>query len=409
MALTKVTGGLLGNLPTGTDNVAVGDTALDSIESGAQYNVAIGSAAGTAITTGDKSTIVGALAGTALTSGEQNTALGYAALFSDTQGKYTTAVGWGVLQSQNFTSDTATYNTAVGYNAGAAVTTGVQNTLIGALAGDAITTGVQNVAVGYNALSTEDGHGGNVAVGVSALSTQNAGADAYNTGVGHVAGAALTTGVQNTLIGAFSGDAVTTGGYNCIMGYQAGTYLVDLTTGTSNCIIGAYARTTAVSSQNANIFGSELSGAGGFTTVGYQSSDIRTAHGSASWAPVSDQRFKKDITDATAGLSFINALRPRTYNYRTLSELPETFNAYKEGSTEVFKNTKTNHGFIAQEVKEAIDADEGIKNGFEMWGQREDGAQEVAESSLIPILVKAIQEQSALITSLTDRIAALEA
>ena len=47
MALTKVTGGLLGNLPTGTGNVAVGDTALDSIESGAQYNVAIGSGAGT--------------------------------------------------------------------------------------------------------------------------------------------------------------------------------------------------------------------------------------------------------------------------------------------------------------------------------------------------------------------------
>ena len=44
-----------------------------------------------------------------------------------------------------------------------------------------------------------------------------------------------------------------------------------------------------------------------------------------------------------------------------------------------------------------------------MWGQREDGAQEVSEGALIPVLVKAIQEQSALITSLTDRIAALEA
>jgi hypothetical protein len=42
---------------------------------------------------------------------------------------------------------------------------------------------------------------------------------------------------------------------------------------------------------------------------------------------------------------------------RPLGELPETFNAYKEGSTEVFKNSNTNHGFIAQEVKAAIDAD----------------------------------------------------
>ena len=93
---------------------------------------------------------------------------------------------------------------------------------------------------------------------------------------------------------------------------------------------------------------------------------------------------------------------------QTLGELPETFNAYEEGSTEVFKNTQTNHGFIAQEVKAAIDADEALKDGFRLWDDRDDGSQEVAEAALIPVLVKAIQEQSALITTLTDRIAALE-
>ena len=83
--------------------------------------------------------------------------------------------------------------------------------------------------------------------------------------------------------------------------------------------------------------------------------------------------------------------------------------AYEADSTEVFKNTQTNHGFIAQEIKAAIDADDSIKDGFRLWDDRDDGSQEVAEAALIPVLVKAIQEQSALITSLTDRIAALEA
>ena len=69
MALTKVTGGLLGNLPTGTSNVAVGDTALDSITSDARHNVAIGGSAGTAITTGDFNSFIGSLAGFTETGG----------------------------------------------------------------------------------------------------------------------------------------------------------------------------------------------------------------------------------------------------------------------------------------------------------------------------------------------------
>ena len=46
MAITKVTGGLLGNLAVGTENVALGNTSLDAITSG-NYNTAIGSNAAT--------------------------------------------------------------------------------------------------------------------------------------------------------------------------------------------------------------------------------------------------------------------------------------------------------------------------------------------------------------------------
>jgi hypothetical protein len=48
-----------GNYPVGTDNVALGDTALDSVEAGGINNVAIGDHAGTAITTGDNNIAIG--------------------------------------------------------------------------------------------------------------------------------------------------------------------------------------------------------------------------------------------------------------------------------------------------------------------------------------------------------------
>ena len=91
-----------------------------------------------------------------------------------------------------------------------------------------------------------------------------------------------------------------------------------------------------------------------------------------------------------------------------MGELPETFKSYKADSTDVFKNSNTNHGFIAQEVKAAIDADSNIKDGFKLWDNREDGSQEVAEAALIPILVKALQELSAKNDALEARIATLE-
>jgi hypothetical protein len=65
-------------------------------------------------------------------------------------------------------------------------------------------------------------------------------------------------------------------------------------------------------------------------------------------------------------------------------------------------NGKHNHGFIAQEVKAVIDKHE-MKDGFDMWTEDEtDGRQRIAESALVPILVKAIQE-------LSEKVAALEA
>ena len=80
--------------------------------------------------------------------------------------------------------------------------------------------------------------------------------------------------------------------------------------------------------------------------------------------------------------------------------------SYVEGSDERVMNSdgEINHGFIAQEVKTAIDNHSELKDGFDMWSEENieggGGRQRVAPAALIPILVKAIQELSAEIETL---------
>jgi hypothetical protein len=274
----------------------------------------------------------------------------------------------------------------VGHSALGATTTGSQNTAVGALSLDANTTGAANVAFGVGAL------GGNTTA-------------SNNTALGYAALNANTTGYNNTSVGTSALQSNTEGNFNVCLGVSAGT---NNTTGIRNTFIGTDCRGTSATTNDAIGIGYDIQAAGDYTTIGRSALDIRAAHGTASWATVSDERFKKDILDSTTGLNFVNALRPRTFKYKNLGELPNTFNAYKEGSTEVFKNSNTNHGFIAQEVKAAIDADSTIKDGFKLWDDREDGSQEVAEAALIPVLVKAIQELSAKNEALLTRIEALE-
>jgi hypothetical protein len=56
-------------------------------------------------------------------------------------------------------------------------------------------------------------------------------------------------------------------------------------------------------------------------------------------------------------------------------------------------------GFIAQEMLELVP---------EVIGENSDGSFSLDYPKLVPVLVKAIQEQQALITTLTERITALE-
>jgi trimeric autotransporter adhesin len=407
-----------GNYPVGTGNVALGNTALDSNVSG-EYNTAIGDVSLTSNTTGlsnvsvgaysmennvggNYNTSVGVLGLRANTSGANNTGLGYAALLNNTTASNNTAVGY----QAGYSTTTGAINVAIGHQALFTNTTGLQSTAIGGSASYSNTTGSFNAALGQATLYNNTTGSYNTALGIYALNSNSTASN--NTAVGYQAGWSNTTASELAAIGFTAGANITTGQGNTVLGSRAGNYGISLTTGVYNVIVGSYSHTSDAGSNNAIVIGHNVSGDSDYTTLGNAAADIRALHGTATWATVSDERYKKDIVDSEAGLSLINALRPRTFKYRTLGELPETFRAYEANSTKVFKNSNTNHGFIAQEVKAAIDADSSIKDGFKLWDDRDDGSQEVAEAALIPILVKALQELSAKNDALTARITALE-
>ena len=104
---------------------------------------------------------------------------------------------------------------------------------------------------------------------------------------------------------------------------------------------------------------------------------------------ISDVRTKENIVNATDGIKTINALRPVRFDF-------------KEG----FGNDKKNQlGFIAQEIEQVF------PDAVDTWGESDDPEKpykSVGTTALIPVLVKAMQEQQALIESLTTRLTALE-
>ena len=118
-----------GNFPTGTNNVAMGDNALNSLTTG-QDNTCIGHDTGTALQDGSDNTFIGESAGAAMTSGNTNT-----------------AVGGSALKAAASVSNTV----AIGQDAGLILTSGDRNTFVGRTAGSTANGGNNNICLGYNA------------------------------------------------------------------------------------------------------------------------------------------------------------------------------------------------------------------------------------------------------------------
>ena len=166
--------------------------------------------------------------------------------------------------------------------------------------------------------------------------------------------------------------------------------------------LGNYSHTSAADSERQIAIGYNVIGNGNDTfTFGYGSSDTSCVLGGTTWSTPSDIRLKEDIEDEKVGLDFINELRPVTYRWKKEKDIPKDLRAHGEGTEKRVMNGKYNHGFIAQEVKEVLDKNPDIKEGFDMWTEDEiDGRQRIGETALIPLLVKAVQELSAEVNAL---------
>jgi hypothetical protein len=189
-----------GNYPVGTGNVALGDTALDSLTSGGN-NTAIGRDAMTANTSGGTNVALGGRSLEANTSASNNIAVGYGAMLVNTTGANNVGIGYNALLSNT----TASNNTAVGYQSGllvgdeivaTAIVSGVNYTIQTLGTTDFTLIGASSNTVGTTFTATGAGTG---------TGTASANAN-YNTFVGHQSGDVIVGGSKNSILGRFDGN-----------------------------------------------------------------------------------------------------------------------------------------------------------------------------------------------------------
>ncbi len=294
----------------------------------------------------------------------------------------TTSFGFGAGQNT-----TVNGNTAFGAGALSTNTTSVDNTAIGngALFNS---SGTNNTAVGQNALFTNTSSNNNTAVGQAALR--------------------LTTGEFNTSIGRGALEFNSTGTGNTAVGYLA---LKSNTIGFNNTAIG----------NGADVFSNNLSNA---TAIGFGASvtidnkvrigngSVAVIEGQVAYSFPSDARFKYNIEENIPGLDFITKLKPVSYlfddvkmdNFVKTGDLnaPIVSNVNYPEKVQIRKT-----GFLAQDVETAAKSIHFDFDGIHKPDNAKDHYS-LAYSQFVVPLVKAVQEQQIKITSLENRIAALE-
>ena len=388
VAGTFYTGGqtTLANLAgTGTRMVTASSTgilstqAIPSSGSGTVTNVSAGSPAnGLSVETGTTTPVISiALANGTSSSGVVSTGtqiFGGSKTFSSNLIINTISVGKG--------NNSLAGNTVVGLNALSSTTAGTYNTAVGEVSLRDNLSGNYNTALGSNSLTSNTTGSYNTAIGQASLYNNNAN---HNTAVGESA-AEFTTGSSNTAVGS-----------------QA---MYNLTTGTDNTIIGYNSNASIVGATNQIVIGSGVVGqANNTVTIGSISGKIYNNYTTnATWTQTSDGRLKNIIAKDSLGLSFINRLNPITYTWKPSNDLPINnpyYNAINNKDT-----TTVIHGFVAQEIKAALDAENC--STFNGWIKGDDGIEGISREMFINPLVKAIQELSAQIEILKAEIKELK-
>ncbi|WP_223034966.1 tail fiber domain-containing protein [Hanstruepera marina] len=382
----------------GLSNVAIGIYSLHENRDGFG-NIGIGGYTLTNNTIGRINIAIGDRSGYHNTTGENNIAIGEEALFFNTTGSSNIAIGAFALKD-NVASD---YNIAIGRRAL-----------------ESNTMGVDNVALGYLSLSSSEEGGANTAIGSGSMRYKVSGD--FNTVLGHTALRNNATGFNNVAIGSAAGF-FNQGSDNIFLGTAAGLeeegsnklYIENSSSATpliygefDNDIIGFNAK-VGIGTQSPNmplhitthndvslglgsgtlVIGEELGqniamdrneiqarNAGLVSDLYLQNEGGNVRIGGAI-VQASDRRLKRDIEDISYGLYEIIQLRPTEYFWK--------------GREQEFKSL----GLIAQEV------DKVIKNVVDY--SKEEDKYGVNYTELIPVLIKAIQEQQLIIETQQKR------
>jgi hypothetical protein len=422
------------NNSTGIYNTATGTDALLSNTSG-NNNTAIGTNTLLLNTTGLKNTALGAFASEENSTGSNNTAIGSGASYLNTTGYSNVAIGIDALSTNSTTGNlvaigdsamfhnTGLYNTAVGSKSLYTNTTGNNNTANGYQALYGNSSGVYNTAHGTDALFGNTSGSYNTATGVSAL--RNNSTASYNTAVGTFALLSNTTGANNTSMGysalssngtGYSNTAIgqysqigTTGGWqNTSLGANS---LTNNTSGSYNTAVGYNTDNSESTNVNTTCLGIDAT-ATGDNMVRIGNVYVTSIGGQVGWTTLSDGRFKENIKENVPGLSFINLLRPVTYNLNRQKvndftgvsarrqELQKKDPQGKFLQGDIYSPLTT--GFIAQDVEQAakkVNYDfSGVdvpKNDKDMYGLR--------YADFVVPLVKAVQELSKMNDSLNNQ------
>ena len=288
----------------------------------------------------------------------------------------------------------ANNNTSVGSSAGSSITTGFQNTAVGTSALPSCTTGQNNVAIGASSLQNLITGTDNIAIGSFAAYTQPANFDTIaigkealrfctdfgNVAIGTTSLRNLVTGFNNCAVGKGSCQNTTSGSGNTAFGVYSGlTFL----TGNNNTFIGYSAGdATLLNGSNNTSIGYNAEPSTSFTsnqiTLGNASvTSLRCAV--TSITSLSDERDKDEITDLSAGLDFINEIKPVSFTWNDRNE---------EG-----KHGIKDSGFTAQNLKE-VQEKYNLSDELKLVYEDNPEKLEASYGRLIPVLVKAIQDLS---------------
>lgn len=299
-----------------------------------------------------------------------------------------------------------TFSVAIGYRA-LATNPGYENTAVGSYALVTNSTGSYNTAAGYGALYLNLNGTSNTAMGYGAMNSNNSGSN--NAAFGISAMRAYTYGAYNTAIGTNSLYSTTGSQYNTAVGYNAG---ISYDLGYNNTILGANCGGSFAGQYNMVAIGQGVVCPDN-STARIGNSATWSIGGWAGWSNFSDGRYKKEIKEDVKGLDFIMKLRPVTYhlNITDLSKRLRENNGEEwsqQMKTAIADKEKTVYtGFVAQEVEKAAkDA------GYDFSGvdkpKTDSGYYALRYAEFVVPLVKAMQEQQAMISSLQSQVQNLQ-